>query len=633
MKERKTDTFRLTVANAIQNMITPRRHGPENGVRYWQDKILLIILLLSIVFGFFAYWPSVWLSIKEGLWNIAVADTVIYGWVIVLFFRRTLTYRVRAFSIIALCYLLGIVLFVTIGPFGAGPVWLFFFPVITALLSKEKYAYLALLANAVFMVVLGLVIAFDLYSWGLEIIHPIERWVVIGLNFMLLNVISTVAITTILKGLQTALEHEQAITVSLELHHSELLESNQKLKSEIAEREHVEQSLLESEEKYRTLVSRMNEGVFILDQDYRIVFGNTKLLEIADYSEEELLNQSYERLFSGKHLETMKRLIDESENKFSETEEVYLTRKNGGDIPLLVSGSPVFRSGGFWEIIIVLTDIARMKTAEQKLKDYQEHLEEKIKIRTSDLETAKIEAESANKAKSEFLANISHELRTPMHQILNYSKFGLNKIDKVGNEKLLHYFGQIHSTGDRLMFLLKDLLNLSKLESGRTEIEMRKSDIHRTLTDVLRLFKSNLIEKKLSLEVRNNEQVDTTLLCDQLKLAQVFQNLISNAIQFSPPGKSIVVNLSKDTISMNGIESSALRVSVIDEGVGIPEKEIGLVFEKFVQSSKTKNGAGGTGLGLSICKQIIDLHNGIIWLENNPGGGTIVHFKIPFHHS
>jgi signal transduction histidine kinase len=297
---------------------------------------------------------------------------------------------------------------------------------------------------------------------------------------------------------------------------------------------------------------------------------------------------------------------------------------------MLASGSPVFRSSGAWEIIVVLTDITSMKDAERQLKDHQEQLAEKIKERTRDLETAKHQAEIANQAKSEFLANISHELRTPMHHILNYSRFGVTKFESSPKSKLKHYFSQIRKTGERLMYLLNDLLDLSKLESGKMSINVHRADIKESVREVERIFKSNLEDKELTLVISNLEKVPTSIECDHYMLSQVFQNLLANAIQYSSPQKTIRVLFGKGQLKLNAHSVEALKVSVQDEGIGIPHEEIGMVFEKFVQSSKTKSGAGGTGLGLAICKQIIDLHQGKIWAEANPGGGTIVHFKLPY---
>lgn len=630
MNTGNSSKFISLLINYVQKHITSVEFNPEDGVRYWQDRILLIIILFSLTIGFFVYWPSIWLSIVVEKWSIAIVDTVVYVWIVFLGVKRSLPYVIRAYSMTFLIFVLGIVLFVVVGPFGAGPIWLFFFPIIAALLLGKKAAFTALAINLLTIIVSGVFISLNLFSWGEMIDWPMFLWLVIALNFLLLDTLAILAINTILNGLQAALEKQQSVAQSLDSKHSELLESYKKLRTEIQEREQAEHSLLESEEKYRTLVSRMNEGVFIINQEREIIFANAKLCNISGYEEHELLDQSFSKLFTLQNRAKMIHLLEVSGNRFSDKIEISLTTKDHNQVSMLASGSPVFRSSGDWEVIVVLTDITFMKKAERQLKDHQGQLEEKIKERTRDLEAAKQQAEIANQAKSEFLANISHELRTPMHHILNYSKFGVTKFDSSPKEKLKHYFSQIRKTGERLMFLLNDLLDLSKLELGKMTMEVFRADIKESVREVERIFKESMQEKDLTLVVSNLENVSTSIECDQYKLSQVFQNLLANAIQYSTPSKTIRVLFGKDRLEFNSHSVEALKVSFQDEGVGIPESEIGIVFEKFVQSSKTKSGAGGTGLGLAICKQIIDLHQGEIWAEPNPGGGTIVHFKLPY---
>ncbi|MCG8337942.1 MAG: ATP-binding protein [Proteobacteria bacterium] len=630
MNTDKSPKFTSRILDFVQRHTTSVEFKPEDGIRYWQDRILLVIILVSFTLGFFVYWPSVWLSIVVEKWSIAIVDTLVYTWVVFLGVKRSVPFAVRAYSMVFLFFALGVVLFAVVGPFGAGPIWLFFFPILAALLLGKQAAFAALSINLLTIGISGVFISLNLFDWGEAIDWPMFLWLVIALNFLLLDTLAILAINTILNGLQTALEKQQSVAESLDSKHSELLESYKKLRTEIQEREQAEHSLLESEEKYRTLVSRMNEGVFIINQEREIIFANAKLCSMSGYEEHELINQSFSKLFTLQNRAKMIHLLEVSGNRFSDMIEISLTKKDRMDVAMLASGSPVFRSSGDWEVIVVLTDITFMKRAERELKDHQGQLEEKIKERTRDLEEAKQQAEIANQAKSEFLANISHELRTPMHHILNYSKFGVTKFDLSSKEKLKHYFSQIRKTGERLMFLLNDLLDLSKLELGKMNMEVFRADLKESVREVERIFKESMREKELTLIISNLENVSTNLECDQYKLSQVLQNLLANAIQYSTPNKTIRVLFGKDRLDLNSHPVEALRVSIQDEGIGIPENEIGLVFEKFVQSSKTKSGAGGTGLGLAICKQIIDLHHGEIWAEPNPGGGTIVHFKLPY---
>lgn len=263
----------------------------------------------------------------------------------------------------------------------------------------------------------------------------------------------------------------------------------------------------------------------------------------------------------------------------------------------------------------LLTETNKRKHVEQKLNN-----------------TIKL-AEAANQAKSEFLSNMSHELRTPMHMILNFADMGMEKITSAPQEKLLHYFTRIHESGDRLLLLLNDLLDLSKLEAGRMVLDFKEHDLHSIVETSLREFSGLVNKKSIILEVEPSE-VDTSILCDNDKILQVLRNLLSNAIKFTPGGKRISISFA-ETLLPSGQRKTdtdslaAISLIVKDEGIGIPEEELESVFDKFVQSSKTYTGAGGTGLGLAICKEIIEAHGGTIQAMNNPDGGAILIFSIP----
>lgn len=228
-------------------------------------------------------------------------------------------------------------------------------------------------------------------------------------------------------------------------------------------------------------------------------------------------------------------------------------------------------------------------------------------------------AEKASQAKSAFLANMSHELRTPMHGILSFARFGQQRFASVPAEKLKSYFDEIHDSGSRLMNLLNDLLDLSKLEAGKIVYSMSDwnlAGIVDTLSSELSAFAE---EKGQRLETVKISE-DIFAVCDGERIMQVIRNLLSNAIKFSEKGTTIRIELDAE----DGLQVCR----VINHGVGIPEAELELVFDKFVQSSKTRTGAGGTGLGLAICREIINGHGGKIWAEST-GNETKFIFKIP----
>jgi len=235
----------------------------------------------------------------------------------------------------------------------------------------------------------------------------------------------------------------------------------------------------------------------------------------------------------------------------------------------------------------------------------------------------------ANLAKSEFLANMSHEMRTPMHAILSYANFGLQRIDKVPKAKLYEYFHEIKDSGNRMILLLNDLLDLSKLEAGSMEYTMEEQDMRDAAKSAVMEFKAAAEEKGIILTL-DLPELPCTAWFDAVRIGQVLRNLLSNAIKFTNDGKEICVAVAKDQYKLDDRkERPVARITVKDQGIGVPTDELETIFDKFVQSSKSKTGAGGTGLGLSICKQIIMQHHGHIKAENKPEGGTLFSFVLP----
>ena len=235
-------------------------------------------------------------------------------------------------------------------------------------------------------------------------------------------------------------------------------------------------------------------------------------------------------------------------------------------------------------------------------------------------EAARAQAEAANQAKSAFLANMSHELRTPLHGILSFSSFGLKKAATVRPEKLVFYFQHIHSSGDLLLSLLNDLLDLAKLEVGKMHFEWRTTDLNRLLPPVIEEFQAQLAEQQLTLH-RHLPSSPSPVVLDATRIQQVVRNLLGNAVKFSPPSGTIQLAVEH--------REQTVRLSVADNGPGIPAGELDAVFEKFIQSSHTRTNAGGTGLGLAICREIVIQHQGAIWAENRAEGGAIFWVELP----
>ena len=254
-------------------------------------------------------------------------------------------------------------------------------------------------------------------------------------------------------------------------------------------------------------------------------------------------------------------------------------------------------------------------------------LEAKVQERTADLNKAKVAAESANSAKSEFLTNMSHELRTPLHGILSFADLGMKRYDSLPGEKVRHYFSRVHESGVRLLELLNDLLDLANLESTEADYLMQKQNLMQIANTAIYDLARLTVEKNLSLEIVEAKATET-IFCDASKIGQLFRCLLSNAIKFTPEGKKITISFRTTELLINNERVEAVQTTVSDQGIGVPEDELELIFKNFTQSSRTRDGAGGRGLGLAICRQIADHHNGKIWAENLLEG-TAFHFVIP----
>ena len=310
-----------------------------------------------------------------------------------------------------------------------------------------------------------------------------------------------------------------------------------------------------------------------------------------------------------------------------------ILHKDGSLRHVLTSGEPIIDAAGALLGYHGLDrDITERMLAEAELKLHRERLEVLVLERTVELSLAKEAAEAANRAKSTFLANMSHELRTPMHGILSFAKFGLTKTN-VTPEKLREYFARINQSAERLLGLLNDLLDLAKLEAGKMDLQIAAHDMAQVASTIIDQLDGLAVQKDLRLQLVV-DSAETHIEMDAHRVSQVIQNLLGNALRFGAAGTEVTMRIA-DAELMAGRRRAddqrlpALAVTIADRGPGIPEEELETIFEKFIQSSKTRTGAGGTGLGLAICQEIVTLHRGKISARNRADGGAEFIFLLP----
>ncbi|MBK7213504.1 MAG: PAS domain S-box protein [Bacteroidales bacterium] len=360
----------------------------------------------------------------------------------------------------------------------------------------------------------------------------------------------------------------------------------------------------EASEKLSKAMVHSPLSVVITDYSGTIEYVNPKFCEITGYTAEEAIGNNPRILKSGQQESAFYASLWESILQGKEWKGEMHNRKKNGDLYWEnVSISPIINSEGeISHFVAVKEDI----TDKKKMHD--------------DLVAAKNQAEESDRLKTAFLQNISHEIRTPLNGMLGFAYIINNEV--LSTEKVKEYSAIIHSSGKRLLELINNIIDISKIESGTLEVNLTDIHLHTLIQGVLNQFipvaDSKNIRMVSPIEYAGD---DIIIRCDELKLHQVLTNLVDNSLKFTLAG----------TIEIGYIlGKNEIVFSVNDTGVGIPVLQQSRIFERFYQADMSiSRGFEGSGLGLSICKGLVDLLKGKIWLESKEEKGTTVFFSIP----
>ncbi|MDM8541251.1 response regulator [Desulfococcaceae bacterium HSG9] len=388
-----------------------------------------------------------------------------------------------------------------------------------------------------------------------------------------------------------------------------LEDQNLQLIDEIDERKRAEEKL----KKLSNAVEQSASSIVITDIDGSIEYVNPAFCKTTGYSYKEAIGKNPRILKSGKHspefYHKMWKILD---NGSVWKGEIINKRKNGKLYWEHVTISPVKNRGGdTTHYVTVKDDITWRKKAEA----------EKIRL-LEEARKARTEAEKANRAKSEFLANMSHDIRTPMNAILGFTEL---LADQITDSTQKAWIKAVQAGGKSLLTLINDILDLSKIESGKFEINLEPVNIRDLADELARIFQVQIEQKALGFIVEIAPDVPRGLMLDETRLRQVLFNLIGNAVKFTDQGE---IRLTVTT----GVPPAAkgrydILITVADTGIGIPADDQQLIFDPFRQRNGQKFGKyGGTGLGLTISLRLVKAMNGGMTLQSVPGQGSA--FKI-----
>ncbi len=405
--------------------------------------------------------------------------------------------------------------------------------------------------------------------------------------------------------------------------------------SDITQRKQAEESLRQSETKFRTLYDSTSDAVMLLNEKGFFDCNPATLVMFGCATREDFCSKhpadfSPPRQPCGGESVTLanQRIATAMEKGSHHFDWVHQRVDNGATFPadvllnaLQLDGRPAVQA--------VVRDITARAVAAAQLLETNRHLE----AATARAKELAVRAESANRAKSQFLANMSHELRTPLNAVIGFSEILADQTFGALNARQLKYSNNILNSGRHLLQLINDILDLAKVEAGRSELLRNTFNVAKALSEVQTIVKTLANKKNISLDFDVAKDLPS-LSADEAKFKQIMYNLLSNAIKFTPEGGKVVVAAAAQT-STNADASPAdalLRIAVSDTGIGIRVSDHERVFKEFEQvDSSYGRQQQGTGLGLALTKSLIEMHGGRIWVESEgiEGKGSTFVFLLP----
>ena len=615
MKIALVDNFHRFQNSAVGRIASP--YTPEYGsLAYWRARILFSVLFTALILGVFATISGISVAIKENAWGLLLFDCFGYLIGVYLIMSRRLRYEIRASITLMMCYAVGIVVLLSVGPLSGGAAWLFAFAVLVAVLLGFKPAILAILLNASSLSIIAWLILDKKLDVDFSFFRTTQAMVAAGVNFVVLNAIAAVSVASLVKGLVDTYEKKGALAENLEQERMQLTEAKKELESEIDERKQAEKALSESEEKYKGLVRHAPAGIFEFDmQKLKLISVNDVMCQYTGYSEKEFLKLDPFEILGDASKGTLNELVEDvfSNQPKELSTEFSIRAKNQREYRVLVNSKFFYEDGIPKRAMAVVHDLTNIRRAE----------EEKRKLETQLQNAKKLESLGT------LAGGVAHDLNNILSGVVSYPDLLL--LDLEADSPLRGPLLAIKQSGEKAAEIVQDLLTLARRGVASSKV----IDLNQVVNDFMVSPEYNKIlmpHENIRIETKLNKDV-FNIIGSEVHICKTLMNLVANAVDAMPAGGKVIIASKScylDT-EYSGYESipegEYTTLEISDMGIGIAQSDLERIFEPFY--TKKAMGRSGTGLGMSVVWGTVKDHDGYIDIVTEEGSGTTFTLYFP----
>jgi len=588
----------------------------EDSLAHWRVRILFTMLFYGVLIGTFVLIPVVALVIERGLWALLVFDLA--AWLLclgLLMFRRP-GYKVRAATVLSVCYLIGVFIIFSVGIMSGGPAWLFAFAILVGVLLGIKAAAIALLINAITIIVIGALFSHNWLNPSPVFFESTQSMLTAGASFLLLNTVAAMSVAVLVKGLLSAHQKEKDLTNTLKKEHSQLVGLKNELEQEVLERKQTEEALRESERRYRLIADNVADIIWTMDMDFKFTYVSPSIQNMRGLTVAEAMQQSLAEVMLPDSLEKVMNLFAErlalvaSENPDGYQPVYFEVEQYCKDGSVIQTGNVVrFLPGPGNKpasMLGVTRDITQQKQAEEALRKSEEKLARSKKMESLGL----------------LAGGVAHDLNNVLSGIVSYPELILLDLPK--DSKFREPIETIKESGHRATAIVQDLLTVAR----GVAITREPLNVNDLVDDYLRSPEF----KKLK-QFHPNVQIEIDLSHDlfnvngsPIHLGKVIMNLVSNAAEALVGSGNVHISTRNRYMDrpLKGYEDISrgeyVILSVADDGPGISSEDLERIFEPFY--TKKYMGRSGTGLGLAVVWNIMLDHKGYVDVKSNSSGTT-----------